>query len=116
MRSVLVGLALVALALGWMACGSSGDTSVCDTLATAASDFSTKAAPCFQSLPPLGFSADACRSSISKCTDSDQQQLKDFASCLQALPTCSPATVESWSTSLQACQAKLGGLQGQGGC
>lgn len=112
MRSVLV-----ALALGWVACGSSsGNTSVCDTLATAASDFSTKAAPCFSSSPPLGFTADQCRSSISMCTDSDQQKIKDYASCLQALPTCDPATPGSWSNLRQACEAKLGGLAGQGGC
>ncbi|HUM13156.1 MAG TPA: hypothetical protein VLT82_19570 [Myxococcaceae bacterium] len=109
--------ALVALVLIWLGCGSSsGDTSVCDSLATAASDFSTKAAPCFSTLPPLQFSGDACRASISKCTDSDQQKLRDFTSCLQALPTCAPATLQAWTTSLDACQAKLGGLAGQGGC
>lgn len=112
MRRVLVPLALIAVG-----CGSgSGDTSTCDTLATATSDFNSKAAPCASTVPTLGFNADACRSSISKCTDSDQQKIKDFASCIEALPTCTPATYGSWLNSLEACQAKLGGLVGQGGC
>jgi hypothetical protein len=112
MRTVLVALGVVAVACG----SSSGDTSVCDTLASAATDFTAKATPCFSTLPTLGFSADACRSSISKCTDSDQQKLKDFASCLKSLPACTPATIQTWSTALQACEATLDGLAGQGGC
>lgn len=112
MQRVLMALALIAVGCG----SSSGDTSICDTLATAASDFSAKAASCTSSIPPLGFDAAACRSSISMCTASDQQRIRDFTSCLQALPTCSPATSGSWSTALDACQAKLGGLSGQGGC
>lgn len=113
MRKCLVVSAVLVAA----ACGSgSGDTSVCDSLAAATSDFSSKAAPCFSTVPSLGFSADACRASISKCTSSDQQQLKDFASCLQGLPACTPATQQSWSSALGTCQAKLGGLAGQGGC
>ena len=112
MRRVLVALSLIAAGCG----SSSGDASICDTLATAASDFSAKAAPCTSTVPTLGFDAAACRSSISLCTSSDQQKIKDFTSCLQALPTCTPATSGSWSTSLDACQAKLGGLAGQGGC
>ncbi len=112
MRRLVLALAFIA-----GGCGSnSGSTSVCDSLATAASDFSSKVAPCTSTVPTLGFNADACRSSISKCSETDQQKIQDFATCLQALPTCSPATYETWLSSLNTCQAKLGGLYGQGGC
>ncbi len=110
MRRVLMGLAVIA-----GACGStSTDTSVCDSLATAASDLATKAAPCTSTTPPLALTADSCRSSISKCSTSDQQAIKAYASCLEALPTCSPPSSGSWQVSLGDCAAQLGPLAGQG--
>ncbi len=112
MRRILVPLALIAVGCG----SSSGDTSICDNLATVTNDFNAKAAPCTETAPTLEFDAAECRASISKCTDSDRQKISDFASCLQALPTCSNATYDSWLTSFEACQAKLGALAGQGGC
>ena len=112
MRCVLVPLALIAIGCG----SSSGDTSICDTLATVTNDLNAKAAPCTSTAPSLDFDAAACRSSISLCSDSDRQKIQDFASCLQALPTCTPATSGAWTTSFDACQAKLGSLAGQGGC
>jgi hypothetical protein len=99
------------------ACGSSSsDTGVCDKLATATTDFTTKASPCFTTVPPLAFTADVCRSSISKCTEGDQQYITAYTNCINALPTCSPATKPTWTTSFQDCTSALGPLQSGTGC
>lgn len=106
-------LAVLVVATG---CGSStNDTTVCDQLATAETDFTAKASPCFSTVPTLGFTADVCRASISKCASGDLQKITTFTTCLEQLPTCSPAAIQSWSASLQACEDGLVPL-GSGGC
>ena len=105
MRPRLWIIGLVAIA----GCGGK-DTSVCDRLATGLTDLTTKAAPCFSSVPQTPLTADQCRQSIDKCSDSDKQKLGDFGSCLSALPTCNPQTLSAWQSSVQSCLAGLQGL------
>ena len=96
-----------------LACGgTSADPSLCDNLATAAADATTKAAPCGYVPPALGFSAETCRATIGNCADGDQQRIRDVTNCLDALPTCS--TQASWVPSYEACASKVGPLAGQG--
>ncbi|HXX29316.1 MAG TPA: hypothetical protein VEJ89_01205 [Myxococcaceae bacterium] len=109
--SLLVALPLLAGACGG---GSSASPTLCDNLATATTDFAAKAAPCFSTVPSLGFSTAVCRSSLSNCSDSDQQRISSFTSCIEALPACAPATLQSWTSSFQSCTATLGPLQGSG--
>jgi hypothetical protein len=92
------------------------DTGVCDKLAAATTDFATKAGPCFTTVPTLGFTADVCRSSISKCSAADQQYITAYTDCINALPTCSPASASTWTTSFQDCDSALGPLQSGNGC
>lgn len=106
---------LVVLLFG-AACGSSANTSICDTLSSATTDFATKASPCFSTVPSLAFTASVCRASIDKCSSGDQQRITDYTNCIQALPACTPLTAQSWTTSFQACTAALGPLQSGGGC
>jgi hypothetical protein len=107
MRSRTLGTTLGLLFLA--GCGGGG-TDVCDKVATGLNDLITKAAPCSTSTPPSPLTADQCRQSLGNCTDADKQKLGDFGSCLSALPTCSPATVSSWQTSVQDCLLKLQGI------
>jgi hypothetical protein len=106
-----LGVALLsALACG----GSSADPAICDKLAAAVSGARGKAAPCAASYTPpaLGLSVETCRSTISRCSDSDAQHIRDVIACLDALPTCAaPAT---WGPAYDACAAKVGPLAGQG--
>ena len=100
--------------LALTACGSSSDSSVCDKLSTGLNDFATKAAQCVSTTPSTGITAEQCRQSIGKCTDSDKQKLADFGSCLSALPTFTPSTLSDWQSSVQSCLLKLAGISG--GC
>ena len=102
--------------LGLGACGSSsgGDTSVCDALATATGDFASKTAQCFSTTPSTGITADQCRQSIGQCTDADRQKISDLATCVGALPTCTPSSLSTWQSAFQTCLGKLGGING--GC
>ena len=112
MRRVLLAVASIAVAVG---CGSSsGDTSVCDSLATATTDLNSKAAPCTSTAPSPALTAEACRSSISKCSNSDQQTIKAYASCLENLPVCTSGAYGNWQVLLGDCAAGLGPLAGQG--
>jgi len=96
--------------LALTACASSSDTTVCDKLSTGLNDFATKAAQCVSTPPSTGITAEQCRQSIDKCTDSDRQKLADFGSCLSALPTCTPSTLSAWQSSVQSCLLKLAGI------
>lgn len=111
MKRASVPLAMLCLA----GCGgSSASPGICDDLAKAASGVATKSAACMSPPPALGFTAEQCRASISMCSSQDGQRIADFAACLEQLPTCSPATVGTWSASFQACAGMLGPLAGQG--
>ncbi|HUJ27799.1 MAG TPA: hypothetical protein VLW85_17360 [Myxococcales bacterium] len=105
---------LFLLALVGCGGGSGGDVSLCDNLATAASAFAQKAAPCMSTPPQLGMTADGCRSEIGNCSSADQQRIRDFTSCLTQLPDCAPASASSWATSVQGCANLLGPLAGSG--
>jgi len=106
---------LIVLLFG-AACGSSADTSLCDKLDAATTDFAAKAGPCFSTVPSLAFTASVCRASIDKCSSADQQRITDYTNCIEALPACTPAAVQSWTTSFQGCTTALGPLQSGGGC
>jgi hypothetical protein len=94
--------------------GNSADRSLCDNLETATTSAASKAAPCSYTPPALGFTPATCRATISNCGDSDQQRIRDVTTCLDALPTCSPATLASWTASYQTCASMVGPLAGQG--
>ena len=110
-KAYLASVFLAALACG---SGNSADPALCDKLATAMTTAATQAAPCMSTLPSTGFGVDTCRSTISNCSDSDQQRIKDLTSCLNALPICSPSTQSAWMLSFQTCASNVGPLAGQG--
>jgi hypothetical protein len=94
--------------------GNSANPSLCNDLDSALTSTASKAAPCTSTPPATGFSVDTCRATISNCSDSDQQRIRDLTTCLQGLPACSASTQAAWQTSFQTCASKVGPLAGQG--
>lgn len=110
-------------ALGWIVCllaaagcgSSTSNSAVCDNLAKGLTDYGTKLAPCSGGNPiTIPYTKDQCTQGInnSSCTDADRQKINDFSSCLSALPTCSPATINAFTTALTTCTNKLAGITG----
>jgi hypothetical protein len=63
-------------------------------------------------LPSVPFDKNSCTQAFdnSGCSDADRQKINDYASCVQALPSCTPATQSSWATSYENCAAPLEGI------
>jgi len=104
MRRIALGAALLLFAVG---CGSSA-SSTCDDVGNALTGLQTKFSAC-GTLPSIPFNKDTCVNEYNSghCTDADKQKISDFAHCLNALPTCSPATLDAWGNSFEACVAPL---------
>ncbi|MGZ6162631.1 MAG: hypothetical protein ACXWLS_04820 [Myxococcaceae bacterium] len=93
-------------------CGSStSNSAVCDNLAGALTNVTTKFAPC-GTVPPIPFDKNQCVNSFNNngCSDADKTKINSFVSCVNNLPTCSPATITAWQNSFTTCEANLNGL------
>jgi hypothetical protein len=40
-------------------------------------------------------------------SDADKQVINSIIDCLNALPTCTPSTLETWGTQAQVCLSKV---------
>ncbi|HET9037513.1 MAG TPA: hypothetical protein VFN45_14985 [Myxococcaceae bacterium] len=109
MRRIAPWLLLLLFAVG---CGNSNSSSAtCDHLGDAAAGLNSKYAAC-GTLGAIPFSKDDCTRGFenSGCTDADRQKFNDFANCLDGLPSCTPATQNSWLTSFSNCAILLQNL------
>lgn len=59
---------------------------------------------------PATFDEVVCENDITNCSKDDNDVLDRYASCLNGLPTCTPATQAAWSTSVQSCVRGLSSL------
>src|SRR5262245_41522107 len=109
MRRIVPGALLLLAAAG---CGNSNSSSAtCDHIADVAAGLNPKYAAC-GTLGSIPFDRDACtrRFENSGCSDADRQKFNDFANCLDGLPSCTPATQNSWLSSLANCGLLLQNL------
>ncbi|MGZ6078798.1 MAG: hypothetical protein ACXWK6_13420, partial [Myxococcaceae bacterium] len=63
-------------------------------------------------VPPIPFDKNQCVNSFNNngCSDADKTKINSFVSCVNNLPTCSPATITAWQNSFTTCEANLNGL------
>jgi hypothetical protein len=100
-KSLGLVIALIAIA-----CGS--DIDLCGKVNSAINGFTTKATPCYPTNPPtFPFTAAQCTLGLVRCTDADKRIITNFADCLNALPTCTVPTAQTWATQASACGASL---------
>ena len=112
MRPIALGWAVLLFAA--VGCGSSNSSSAtCDNIANAFASLPGKYSAC-GTIPSgsLNFDKNQCVTAFnnSSCSDADRQKINDYASCVQALPSCTPATQSSWATSYENCAAPLEGI------
>jgi hypothetical protein len=111
MKKNLVCTVAAALALG--GCGGSSSSNpatsisaLCDKVASLSSNISAKFTPCASggatvNLPP---NSQACQTTMAACDNSsDLNVLNTAVDCMNALPTCSLATLSDFATKAHAC-------------
>lgn len=109
-RSVLGVFAVLMVSL--TGCGSStSNSAVCDNLASALTNLGTKYAAC-GTIPAVPFDKNQCVNAFnsSGCSDADKTKINNFSSCINNLPNCTTATITTWQTSFQNCEAQLNGI------
>lgn len=106
MRRIAFGAALLLFAVG---CGSgSSASSVCDDFGNALNGLRTKFSAC-GTLQDFGFNKDSCVAAYndSHCSDADKQKIRDFVTCLNNMPNCTPGTENDWGTAFDNCLTPL---------
>ncbi|SEK92617.1 hypothetical protein SAMN05444354_10387 [Stigmatella aurantiaca] len=87
-------------------CGGNDNEDLCDDLSDSGKDLYEKSKACSDGEPyeePTDADREQCEEAVKSCSDSEKDKIRDFGDCLSKLPTCTPATAESFSSSLLGC-------------
>lgn len=108
MKKLIAGLVMAAALVG---CGGG---SVCDDLADADKELGEKASACAEpGEDDVVFNKSQCEANEDKCNDDEKEALSQMAECLGDLPTCSPASEQTFTAGSLACLLGAYGKVGQ---
>jgi hypothetical protein len=106
----IIGFVVAFSAFG---CGSDSATDLCNKAVAALNGLSTKAQPCNIPIPftPPDCAVTGSQSFDNRCSsDADKQIINDVINCVNALPACTPTTIETWGGQANACLSKANQL------
>jgi hypothetical protein len=85
---------------------------VCDRAANNETVILNKTKNCavFQDNFKSTFNKDTCNKEVAQCTADDTQKINAMLDCMEKLPDCTEATLDTWATELAACSEKATGL------